>query len=66
MIAELGRLCGHLDSGSPRIAKRNRVNNRCPHGFIDQGKDLCWVCDPTVKRQTRSALLTARKKTEGD
>jgi len=66
MIAELNRLCGGLDSWSPRITKRTRANNRCQHGFIDQGEGLCWVCDPSVKRQTRTAQLNARKRTEGD
>ena len=59
MLAELSRIYADLDSGSPTIEKRDRRNNRCPHGFIDQGSGLCWECDLAVKAQNKTAITAS-------
>ena len=58
MLVEVSRICAGLDV-TPQLQKRDRRNNRCPHGFIDQGKGLCWTCGPSVAAQDKTAITAS-------
>ena len=45
------------------VTKRDRRNNRCPHKFINQGKGLCWVCDPSVAAQDKNGITGSMRRT---
>ena len=62
MLAEVSRICAGLDV-TPQLPKRDRRNNRCPHGFINQGKGLCWVCDPSVAAQDKNGITGSMMRT---
>ena len=57
-LAELGRICAGLPLARP-LPKRDRRNNRCPHGFINQGRGLCWECDTAVATQDKTAITAS-------
>jgi hypothetical protein len=62
MLAELARIFESVETAPP-LPKRDRRNNRCPHKFINQGKGLCWICDPSVAAQDKNGITGSMRRT---